>query len=175
MKRRIVALLVPMLLGVFAAPQASADAEAWTSKCYDGLGNDRKVDLPGKTDINIFLPPCVYRSGDKLYATVELLWSEAEIPAVGSGHKFDGFHVMATLERRANGSSEDVILELVQCDFKDEVNASWGGSVTCKTPVYTGYNSAYDYSADGWIQYDTDNDGKSWLPYMQLTGSPLIK
>jgi hypothetical protein len=174
MRRKIFALLAPILLTALIAPPASADAEAWTKKCYDGLGNDRKIDLPGKTDLNIFAPPCVYRSGNKLYAEVNLAWSEAEIPAVGSGHKFDGFTVFVGLERRPNGSSSDVIIEMRECNVKDKVNASWGGRVSCKTPVFNGYNSAYDYSGDGWLQYDTDNDGDSWKPIMYLTGSPLI-
>jgi hypothetical protein len=176
MRRKALALLLPLLLALSATPASAADAEAWTKKCYDGLGNDRKIDLPGKTDLNIFVPPCVYRSGSKLYAVVELLTAEAEIPAVGSGHKFDGFLVTATLERHKNGESadRDQILKLASCDYKDEVNSSWGVHLYCKTDVYTGYSSDYEYSADGWLKYDTDNDGKGWLPVMQLTGSPVI-
>ena len=49
-------------------------------------------------------------------------------PAVGSGHKFDGFLLTATLERHKNGQSadRDQILKLESCDYKDELNASWG-------------------------------------------------
>lgn len=176
MKRTAVALLLPLLLALSATPATAAEEAAWTKKCYDGLGNDREVDLPGKTNINIFAMPCVYRSGSKLYAEVVLLTAEAQIPAVGSGHKFDGFKVTATLERHKNGESadRDQILKLATCDYEDEMNASWGVHLNCKTEVYTGYSSDYEYTADGWLQYDVDNDGKGWLPIMNLTGSPVI-
>lgn len=175
--KRVMLGLLPLLFLFSATTTATADeAAAWTKKCYDGLGNDRKIDLPWKTDLNIYGMPCVYRSGSKLYAEVELLTAEAEIPAVGSGHKFDGFLLTATLERHKNGESadRDQILELKSCDFKDELNATWGPHLYCRTPVYTGYDSDYEYSADGWLKYDVDNDGKGWLPVMQLTGSPVI-
>jgi len=175
MRRKIFALLAPILLaGVMATP-ASADVEAWSEKCYDGLGNDANPNLPNKTDLNIYMPPCIHRSGNKLYASVKVAWGEATLPIFGSGHKFDGFKVFIGLERRPNGSSSDVIIEMRECDIKDEVNAVWSGDFTCKTPISNSYNSAYDYSADGWIQYDIDNDGESWKPIQYLTGSPLIK
>ncbi|WP_309111588.1 hypothetical protein [Saccharothrix sp.] len=56
----------------------------------------------------------------------------------------------------------------------DELNATCGPHLYCKTDVYTGYDSDYEYSADGWLKYDVDNDGKGRLPVMQLTGSPVI-
>lgn len=173
--KRVMLGLLPLLLALSATP-AKADETGWTEKCYDGLGNDREVALPGKTDLNIFAKPCVYRSGSKVYAVVELLTAEASIPAVGSGHKFDGFLLTATLERHKNGQSadRDQILKLESCDYKDELNASWGRHLYCKTDVHTGYDSDYEYSADGWLQYDVDNDGKGRLPVMELTGSPVI-
>lgn len=56
----------------------------------------------------------------------------------------------------------------------DELNATCGPHLYCKTDVYTGYDSDYEYSADGWLKYDVDSDGKGRLPVMQLTGSPVI-
>lgn len=170
----LLASALVLLLPVGAASASTVQPQAWTSECAWNAASDYwAVSLPGKTDLNFYAVPCVFHSGSSVYATVELAWSESELPPVGSGHKFDGFKVRANLDVRPNGGS-DTIFEYKDCDFTNAVNADWAENATCTTPTYNGYDSSFDYSGDGWVSYDIDNDGKSWQPTRQLYGSPLI-
>ncbi|MEV6925978.1 hypothetical protein AB0M46_15995 [Dactylosporangium sp. NPDC051485] len=168
-----IATVIASVLAVGLAP-TGAMAASWSGRCYDGLANSWKVSLPGKSDLDINAMPCVYISGNQLYASVILDWINDQAPPVGSGHKFDGFIVRANFEVRPNGSSTDTIFTHTDCNITSTINSKWSGIYTCKTPVYTGYSSAFDYSGDGWAQWDVDNDGKGWLTPRQFVGSPLL-
>jgi hypothetical protein len=161
--------------GIALAGAPAAVADQSTTKCYDGAGNSKKFDLPGKTDIHMNGIPCITRYGSgKMTATIKIGWSEASIPAVGSGHKFDDFKINVRLERRANGSSSDRTVAKKTCTVTGTVNASWSGDARCSVTVSDVYNSGYDWSGDGWLRHDIDNDGNGGSNW-SLTGSPLIK
>ncbi|PRX44538.1 hypothetical protein B0I33_11146 [Prauserella shujinwangii] len=161
--------------GIALAGSPVAIAEQSTTKCYNGTGNTKKFDLPGKTDIHMNADPCITRySSGRMTATIRIGWSEASLPAVGSGHKFDDFKINVRLERRPNGSSSDSTVASKTCTVTSTVNASWSGDTSCSVTVSGVYNSGYDWSSDGWLRYDIDNDGKGGSDW-SLTGSPLIR
>ena len=170
----LLALLASFLLpSTASAEPADADA-AWTKVCYQGTGNRWIIDLPNKTDLDFWGDPCVHSRGNQLYASIYFAWGSVSTPEFGSGHKFDGFKVGVRLERRPNGGSTDTPLKATDCNITDKVNASWFGSYTCKTEIYTGYNVAYNYSSDGFVNFDVDTDGKTWLGVKEMHGSPFM-
>jgi hypothetical protein len=167
--------LAPAVAGANVAGQTTPTvAESWSGPCYDGLANSWRIALPGKTDLDVNTQPCVYKSGNQLYASIIIDWIEDQAPPVGSGHKFDGFLLRVNFEVRPNGGSTDTIFLHADFDLTTVMNANWSGRRTYQTTVYTGYSSSFEYSSDGWAQYDVDNDGKSWLTPRQFVGSPFI-
>ncbi|GAA2367440.1 hypothetical protein [Dactylosporangium salmoneum] len=160
-----------LLVGLTPAP-ASAAAAGYVEKC-SLAANKKSLSLPGKTDITVHADTCIAHNGPYLYATLKFSWwANSDFP-VGSGHKFDAFYIVSTLERRPNGVAADTIITDKNCDITTRINASWSGYLECTTSSYSGYSSAYDWSGDGWFRYDIDNDGASFAVF-DLTGSPLI-
>lgn len=167
------------LLAVLVAPGAAVareagagDGPAWTERCYAGSGNRWTIDLPAATDLELRGAPCVHSAGDRLYASVRFSWDAVGSPALRGGHAFDGVEVRVRLERRRDGSTTDSPLLAADCDLTDEVNGGRSGAFTCRTGVHSGYDAAFDYSGDGWVDYDLGDDGKGYLGVRNLTGSP---
>lgn len=99
--------------------------------------------------------------------------NKTDYPWLGSHRKFDNLEIVVNLERRVNGTSEDRVVEQHTCDITSRVNDHHSGIVTCKTPIHSGYSAAYNWSGDGYLRADIDNDGdgaKLWF----IHGSPLI-
>jgi hypothetical protein len=157
------------VIGVVAAP-AGASAADYVEKCHQ---NSDTITLPSKTDLIVTPLTCVYKNGTYTYARIKLMWSPDDEYPWGSGHKFDDFEVIVNLERRVNGDDQDRVVIQKTCDFTDEVNATWDSQKFCTTGKTT-YDSSYDWSGDGYIRYDKDNDGKGASLWF-LTGSPLLK
>jgi hypothetical protein len=175
MWRRIASIAMAITIGTGLAVGASAGpaAAAWRGPCWEDTLIKKEYDLPNKTDLQVVVVPCVKRDGSKLYAYFTLDWYPMNYPWLGSARKFDSFQIVVNLERRLNGDSTDRVVEQHTCDITSRVNDHNSGIVTCKTPVYNGYSSAYNYSGDGYIRADIDNDGEGadlWF----IHGSPLI-
>jgi len=162
------AVLAVTGLSAMPSPALAAD---YVEKCHQNSLDP--LDLPNKTDLKVSPTTCVYRNGAYTYARIKVMWSPDDEYPWGSGHKFDDFEVVVNLERRVNGDSEDRVVIQKTCDFTDEINASWDGYKFCTTGKTT-YDSAYDWSGDGYLRYDKDNDGKG-ASLRFLTGSPLLK
>jgi len=175
MRRKLAAVASAIALGIGLAVTVTAGpaAAAWTGPCYEEELNLKVYDLPNKTDLQVVVLPCVKREGNKLYASLRVDWTPMNWPWFGSAHKIDSFKIVAHLERRANGSSSDRVIAKHTCDITSAINDANGGVVTCKTPVYTAYDPAYNYSGDGYIRADIDNDGESWSDW-NFHGSPLL-
>lgn len=175
MRRTIasIALAITVGIGLAVTVNAGPAAAAWTGPCYDEDLNLKNYDLPNKTDLQVVAQPCVKRDGNKLYAYLRVDWTPRYKPWYGSARKFDSFKIVAHLERRLNGSSSDRVIAKHTCDITSQINDANDGIVTCKTPVYTAYDSDYDYSSDGYIRADIDNDGESWSDW-NIHGSPLL-
>lgn len=156
--------------GLLATPSPALAAD-YVEKCHQ---NDLDpLNLPHKSDLKVSPTTCVYKNGAYTYARIKVMWSNTGERPWGSGHKFDDFEVIVNLERRVNGDSEDRVVIQKTCDFTDEINADWDGYKFCTTGKTT-YNSGYDWSGDGYLRYDKDNDGEgAFLRF--LTGSPLLK
>jgi hypothetical protein len=174
-RRRIaaVATAIAMGAGLAATVDAAPASAAWSGPCYDEALDLKVYDLPLKTDLQVVVLPCVKRDGNKLYAYLRVDWTPMNTPWFGSGHKFDSFKIVAHLERRVNGSSYDRVIASHTCDVTSQINDHNDGIVTCKTPIYTAYDPDYDYSSDGYISADIDNDGKGASTW-SFHGSPLI-
>lgn len=175
MRRKLAAIASAIALGIGLAVTVTAGpaAAAWTGPCNDEDLILKVYDLPNKTDLQVVVVPCVKRDGNKLYAYLRVDWTPMNWPWFGSARKFDSFKIVAHLERRANGSSSDRVIAKHTCDITSQINDANGGIVTCKTPVYTAYDSDYNYSGDGYIRADIDNDGESWSDW-NFPGSPLL-
>ncbi|MCG5439825.1 hypothetical protein [Micromonospora foliorum] len=175
MKKLIRSAAVLIVAAAAGAVVVATPAQAATTKCYGEVGNLWEVDLPNKTDLLLGADPCIVRDGSGLYAYFSVRWQQCCIPAYGSGHKFDGVKITVRLERRPNGSSDDTVITSRTCDITSAVNSTWSDiRATCFTDMKFVYDSSYDWSADGTIQWDIDNDGDSWKPAKALNGSPLI-
>jgi hypothetical protein len=175
MRRKLAAVVSALALGagLALAVNPAPAAAAWSGPCYDEALNLKVYDLPNKTDLQVVVLPCVKRDGSKLYAYLRVDWTPMNWPWLGSARKFDSFKIVAHLERRLNGSSADKVIASHTCDITSSINDNNGGVVTCKTPVYTAYDPDYNYSGDGYIAADIDNDGKGESTW-SVHGSPLI-
>ncbi|MBO2455716.1 hypothetical protein J4573_52180 [Actinomadura barringtoniae] len=162
--------------GGLMAVTPAASAASSTTKCHNtDSKNYKNFDLPGKTDIVGEGRTCITKYSDgRLTATIRFQWSEATLPAVGSGHKFDKFNINVRLDRRPNGSTSDIALAKRTCDVTSDVNADWSGETACGISVPDAYNSSFDFSTDGSLTYNIDNDGDGDSTF-QLYGSPLVK
>jgi hypothetical protein len=169
-------------LGVIAVEASPANAAGLISKCNtSSASNVWVVDLPLKADAKFIMTPCVYRSGNQVWAKVHwyvgCILNEA-LSCFGSSHRFDSVKVIAVLEKRTNGTTHDYEVTHVSCDITSEANFTvlydpLYRDGDCYTPISSSYTSTYDWSADGAVLYDVDNDGYGAFQH-DLVGSPLI-
>jgi hypothetical protein len=170
MKKRHVAAPIAVALAVLglSAPPAQAATEACTSSTQE-----RRVALPNKSDLDLSVGLCVFRTSDnQVYSQVRISWS-ATTPAAAVGRKFDGFRVNSRLEYRFSSGGIDYINRNYTCDYTASANDLWAATARCNTPR-SNFDPDLYWSSDGQVQWDIDGDGEGWQDWWQLTGSPLL-
>ncbi|MGZ0148697.1 hypothetical protein ACXJJ3_16610 [Kribbella sp. WER1] len=126
--------------------------------------NVKSVSLPGKPDVKFTVQLCVSGSGTYRHAQAKLSWT-GNYGFIG-GTRFNLVYLGLRLEQhdaeRASTSSY----------YTASIDAQYSGSVTIGA-TKTGSLSAGGWSADGFLQYDVTDDGRSGYTW-ELYGSPLI-
>jgi hypothetical protein len=168
----VVAAVLAMLALSSGAAVAAADPGGDVLAFKASFMPDRNISLPNKSDLTLQVLVEIDRNDmGEVYALIQIGWEGA---GVGSGHKFDGFHINARLERRSSPGGTDTVINHSLCDATDAINSSWAGTYTCYSYV-AHWNSSYYWTSDGSINYDVDNDGKGYLdPAWELGGSPQL-
>ena len=182
-RKSLVAVLAAMTVVLASPAIAYADGSvsytstngAYSGKCIDQW---RDFDLPLKSDVRLDVELCLYRHGTKFAFSARI--SQDGGLGLGSGHRWDALTVTITFEKRANGGGSDQIVGRRTCNIVKNFNdysstEKYCPAVDSVSLAYpeTPYTSAYDWSLDGWIDYDIDNDGKGSSRW-NLTGSPLL-
>lgn len=185
--RRIAAatLVVVGVLVVAASPaQAGSDRQfvnehGYVFRCHE---DTKTFSMPGiQADVDLGYEICLGRKGSTLVVTATIN-QRGHDSFYDGWRKWDGLDVVWLFERRLNGSSVDHTVQTKSCDLTAHFNkANTRSNRNCGAgPSYyvewwwTGvaYDSAWDWSVDGYLNYNIDADGEGY-DLWNFTGSPL--
>ncbi|SCL50572.1 hypothetical protein GA0070606_1656 [Micromonospora citrea] len=141
------------LLG--AALVSATPAQAATSCSAE---QHKEMDTPG-ANVDVYIKLCFRSHYNDAMAYVR--WADA------GGYEFDNFDLHLRLERN------DAVVGMDSFDLTDEIN-NWGASDSIELyGAPTSVTSGSGWSADGYVKYNIDGDGKGDFTW-SLTGSPEI-
>jgi hypothetical protein len=138
-------------------------------QCNQQAGQE--IDITARRDISFETYSCLVRdaTAGTLLGYVVVTWS----PGTGSDDssdtttsRFDGFKIHTQLQR------EDVTRNEAACDVTADLNAAMTGSKSCAYQISS--PAAGAWTADGYVQWNEDNDGLYWLGPWYAKGSPIL-
>ncbi|MFI0452263.1 hypothetical protein [Actinomadura sp. 6N118] len=155
-RRAAIAIAVPALTLTGVIAGLATPASAATTKCAD----EQYIYLDGGRSW-VGMQPCVHKDGNYRKSWIRVRWFYDF-----RGTKWDGFDILATLERN------DVIKNSKHCDFTDKLNASVVGDIKCTTATLYSTTSG-GWTADGEGAYNFNLDGRGYYT-KPLHGSPKV-
>lgn len=180
-QRRLWLGAVAFVLGLVAivVPSSASYANAspnyndvWFNKCAGVTrpGNTDTLVLPNGGQFTLQMDTCIqWNMIDQRYEfAINVTWSETDgqRPAV----PFDGMKIhVVSQDNNITQASKD-------CDITAKVNVGNSGTTNCVLgPLNYGDLGVFTLTADGYVQWDINNDGKGWQTAHQLYGSPSYK
>ncbi|WP_163508909.1 hypothetical protein [Fodinicola acaciae] len=129
----------------------------------------RTISLKGVRNLDITTVTCIRDDAGTLHGWLVLSWK----PSTGSDDsqtigtaKFDGFSTHVQIQHVDRTVVEG------GCSAKAAVNAAASGSVSCEVTYRA--SSTAGLTTDGWLDWNKNNDGKSWLGAVYVHGSPEL-
>jgi hypothetical protein len=164
--------------GSTPATPTAADLPAG-SKCYTSGSTNTSGDnwfylqLNNRRNVHVLLATCVrYTSGNACATVYQGWWPGGDSDRLDLS-RFDHFRVNVQLQRNNTTVYQATLTdEVFRTYINAETSRSWwnGPSLTVCSP----WTSSASWTADGWVQWDKNDDGKGWLDVHYLHGSPVL-
>lgn len=134
----------------------------------------KKVSIPGRKDTVLSAQTCIqryYKAGNYDYTlgVIKVSWApstQSDDSQSTSPDKFDGIWIHSQPQRN------DVSISESRCSLTSAINAAESGTRYCHVDGTD--RSPGSWSTDGFINYNTNSDGKYGLDPWYLTGSPGV-